>query len=105
MNRSTSGLLENTSPDPGKGRKGGGFFRSLLRAPTFEDAAKNRVASLQYKILLAMITICLLAFTAFFLTWSAYPTPSGVRLTLFAIISLLSAFISMRRGYTEYVSW
>jgi diguanylate cyclase (GGDEF)-like protein/PAS domain S-box-containing protein len=105
VNRSISGLPENVNHNPGQQQKQAGFLRNLLRAPTFEDVTQDRIARLQHRILLGMILICLLAFIVFFITWSENPTPSGVRQTLFVIISFVPAFIMMRRGYTEYVSW
>ena len=104
MNRLFSSFIERISPNPGKERRGWGFIYKLLHAPIFEDASKNWVASLQHKILLTMFIVCLLVLLAF-LTWSDVLMLSGIWQTLFAVISLVPAFILMRRGHTEYVSW
>ena len=107
MDRLLSSFLKRISPDPGKERRGWGFLYNLLRAPTFEDASKNRVASLQHKILLIIFIVCLLALLVFLLALPGSDAfiKSSVWQTSFTIISLVPAFILMRRGHTEYVSW
>lgn len=100
MNRSSSGFIENSIPNPGASS----FLGSLLRAPAFEDTAKNRTASLQHKILLAMIFSGTLAIIALLLTWSDQ-TSYNIGKTLFGVLTLGFAFIWMRSGHIEHVSW
>lgn len=104
MNKSVSAVPGNTYCPPGQGQKEEGFLRKLLRAPTFDDAAKNRVAGLQHKILVALILSGLLTCIALVLTWSDQ-TPYNIGETMFGVIALGLAFIWMRKGYIETVSW
>jgi diguanylate cyclase (GGDEF)-like protein/PAS domain S-box-containing protein len=106
MNSLAPGIPESISPTPENRYRGWSFFRSLLSAPTFENNSRNRIASLQHKILLALLLICFLAVIVLFFARSDYKTLTGaIGLIIFATISLVLAFIGMRRGYIEYVSW
>jgi hypothetical protein len=113
MVKSISGLFEGMFQIPGKGHKRGGILCCLMYPPTFEDEAKNRVASLQHKIILAMFLIDLLAFITLLLPWANHESlPDLVLLllpelghTLFGMISLTLIFVLLRFGYIEYVSW
>ena len=77
----------------------------MLHAPTFEDLARNRIAGLQHKILLAMIAACLLTSITLLFTWSDYQTRVSVELLFFAMLMFILAFILMHRGYIQFVSW
>ena len=104
MDRSIPVLPENMSLDLEVRQRGWGFFRNLLCAPTFEDAAKNRIANLQHKILLGMLVATFLSAVFTIISWTNLPQYTlGVSAITAALIIL--AFFLLRRGYVETVSW
>ncbi len=80
------------------------FLRALLRAPTFGDAAKNRIASLQHKIIIGLLVTGILAFAAILLTFNAQSIP-GLAIIGFEIFLFVSAIYLQRRDHLQVVSW
>jgi len=85
-------------------QKRGGLLRSLLRAPTLEDPAKNRVASLQHKILMGLFITSLLAIVVLLWNWSE-TTPASLGMLLLAITLFAAASFWQRGGHVEPASW
>lgn len=81
-----------------------GFLKDLLRAPTFADFAKNRVASLQHRILLGLFFVSILGIFTLILTGSDQMFYSLGVLIIEIVLSAL-AFFWMRRGHVERTSW
>ena len=81
-----------------------GFLRDLLRAPTFADFAKNRVASLQHRILLGLFFVSILGIFTLILTGSDQMFYSLGVLIIEIVLSAL-AFFWMRRGHVDRTSW
>ncbi len=102
MNQILTKLPENKPLNRKEPQKG--FFRDLLHPLKFEGGAKNRVASLQHKILLALILAGLLTCVGLILTWNDQ-TVYNIGETLFGVIVLGYAFMLSRRGHIESVSW
>src|SRR6185503_3994677 len=102
MNKLMSGLLKIISQNAGKGQKR--FLLSLLRAPTFEDAAKNRVASLQNAFILGLFIASVIDLAIILFSWNNQAF-AGIGINAFAIILLTFAFFLMHRGHVETVSW
>jgi signal transduction histidine kinase/PAS domain-containing protein len=82
-----------------------GFLRSLLSAPTFGDLAKNRIASLQHKILLGLIFTGALALIILIATWSATSTITSLIILVVDLIVLGVTFMLQRQGRLQLVSW
>jgi diguanylate cyclase (GGDEF)-like protein/PAS domain S-box-containing protein len=104
MNKSMPGLSENIFPDPEKEQKGWRFFRGLLRAPTFDSLAKDRIASLQNTILLALLITIFLDILFTIVTWDALAIPT-LGVAVFSGIFLILAFFLLRRGLLDLVNW
>ena len=104
MNRSIPNLLETLSSDPEKGKKERRFFRSLLQTPTFEDTAKNRLATLQNRILIGLFVASLLGIIILLLNWSD-KTPWSLGILLLGDALFLLAFFYQIRGHIERASW
>jgi len=102
MNKLMSGLLKIISQNAGKGQKRS--LLSLLRAPTFEDAAKNRVASLQNAFILGLFIASVIDLAIILFSWNNQAF-AGIGINAFAIILLTFAFFLMHRGHVETVSW
>ena len=97
----------SSQPDPAKQQspdqeqKGVGFFLSILRAPAFADPAQKRIANLQNIILLGLfITIFL-----YLIISSINQAWTSVGIAVGAGLFVLMAFILLRRGFTNAVSW
>jgi signal transduction histidine kinase/PAS domain-containing protein len=82
-----------------------GFLRGLLSAPTFGDLAKNRIASLQHKILLGLIFTGALALIILIATWSATSTITSLIILVVDLIVLGVTFMLQRQGRLQLVSW
>ncbi|RPJ28941.1 MAG: EAL domain-containing protein [Chloroflexi bacterium] len=104
MNKSITNLLKTISSDPEKGQKQRGFLYSLLQAPTFEDTAKNRLANLQNRILIALFVTSLLAVIILVWNWSD-TTPASLEILLLGNGFFVLAFFYQRRGHIERASW
>jgi signal transduction histidine kinase len=98
----TEPVAEPPSSEPQK-RKGGSF-RDLLRAPTFGDLAKDRIASLQNTILLALLVVSFL-YVVFILVIGDATVLPDLGLSLFAGAFLALALFFLRRGHLGLVSW
>ena len=81
-----------------------GSLRDWLRAPTFGDLAKDRIASLQNTILLGLLAIVILYTVYVLITWNDTAWHSLVMLGLLAVFFTFALFL-IRRGYLGAVSW
>ena len=88
-----------------EGQKAKGFIRNLLLAPVFEDLAKQRLASLQYKILTALLITNVLAIIALFAAWNGTQSLYGLVVLVFEFALFILASFWLHRGYLERVSW
>src|SRR5688572_7255422 len=70
-----------------------GFLRGLLSAPTFGDLAKNRIASLQHKILLGLFFTGVLALIILIATWSPTSTITSLIILVVDLVVLVVTFL------------
>ncbi|MBL8076335.1 MAG: GAF domain-containing protein [Anaerolineales bacterium] len=108
----TTGFLpvpeEQTEPmSPGEtNQKSASLIRRILTAPTFGNLAVDRIASLQHKILLGLITTGVIGIIVLIATWNASPTaPSALAILLFDLSLLTATFFLQRQGRIQLVSW
>lgn len=81
------------------------FLTNLLRTPIFGDLSKNRIASLQHKILLGLMSTSILALLILFLTLSATSTATGFIIVGSSIPLYSVAFAWLYQGRLQLVSW
>jgi PAS domain S-box-containing protein len=82
-----------------------GFLRGLLSAPTFGDLAKNRIASLQHKILLGLLFTGVLALIILIATWSPTSTITSLIILVVNFFVLVVTLLFQRQGRLQLVSW
>jgi signal transduction histidine kinase len=98
----TEPVAEPSSPEPGQRKSG--LFHDLLRAPTFGDLARDRIASLQNTILLALLVASFLYIVFILVVWNA-ESLTDLGFAVFAGAFLALALFFLRRGYLGLVSW
>lgn len=86
-------------------QKRAGFISRILTPPTFGDLAKDRIASLQHRILLGLILTGILAIILIIATWSATSTITSLGILLLDLAVLSLAFFLQRQGRLQLVSW
>lgn len=91
-------------PSPEQKQSKEGVFHELLRAPTFGDLTKDRIASLQNTMLLCMLGAIFLDIVFILVTWNA-ESLFNLGLTTFAGGFFLLALFLLRRGHINAVSW
>jgi putative methionine-R-sulfoxide reductase with GAF domain len=75
-----------------------------LHAPVLDNPAKNRIASLQHKILLGLFVTSLLSVFVLFWNWSE-STPASLGILFFAMVLFALASFWQRGGHVERASW
>src|SRR5688572_15438036 len=100
-----SNEIANPSIAKEKEQKKTSFLTSLLRAPIFGDISKNRIASLQHKILLGLTFTSVLALIILLLTLSATSTATSFIIVATSIALYLVAFAWLYQGRLQLVSW
>jgi signal transduction histidine kinase len=100
---SSSTPEENTSK--GISEKKSGFLARIFHAPTFSDLSKNRVASLQHKILLGLTFTSILTTIILLLTITAITTATSFIITLSSIALYAVGFVWLYQGRLQIVSW
>ena len=86
-------------------QKKSGFLRSLFRAPTFGDPSKNRIASLQHKILIGLTFTSILATIILLLTITATTTATSFIIVGSSIVLYAVGFAWLYQGRLQLVSW
>jgi len=76
----------------------------LLRAPKFENPAKDRIAILQYNILIGMFITGILGAGVSLASWSTNSIV-GFGILVFELLLSAFAFYLQRQGYLELTSW
>ena len=94
----------SSEPTPEPEQRKGGSFRDLLRAPTFGDLAKDRIASLQNTILLTLLVAAFL-YVGFILVVGDATAPTDLGLAVFTSAFVILALFFLHRGYLGLVSW
>lgn len=82
-----------------------GFLAKIFRAPTFNDLAQNRVASLQHKILLGLTFTSILVFVLLLLTITTTTSPIGFIIVLSSLVLYAVGFVWLYQGRLQLVSW
>jgi len=95
--------VENSQKETSE--KKSGFLARIFRAPTFGDLSKNRVASLQHKILLGLTFTSILAFTILLLTITATTTVTSFIIVGSSIALYAVGFVWLYQGRLQLVSW
>ena len=102
--RLTGRASEGAEPSTEPAQRSSGFVRDLLRAPTFGDPARDRIAGLQQNILIALFLTSLLGISISLAFWSG-SSINGLGILVFEIFLSALAFFWQRRGYLERTSW
>jgi signal transduction histidine kinase len=85
--------------------KKAGFLTSLLRAPTFGDPSKNRIANLQHKILMGLTFTSVLALIILLLTITATTTATSFIIVASSLVLYAVAFAWLYQGRLQLASW
>ena len=100
-----SNEIANPSTAKEKEQKQANSLTSLLRAPVFGDISKNRIASLQHKILVGLTFTSVLALIILLLTITATTTATSFIIVGASIALYLVAFAWLYQGRLQLVSW
>ena len=101
------GKQQSAVVNPSTGASGqgkGGSWRSLLRAPKFGNAAKDRIAGLQYNILIGLFITGILGVSVSLAFWTS-TSINGFGIMMFELLLSAAAFYWQRRGKLELTSW
>jgi GAF domain-containing protein len=85
-------------------QKKGNFLRGLLRAPKFGNPAKDRIAGLQYNILMGLFLASFIGICIILVFWSE-KSIYGLGIMVFEMLLSALAFYWQRRGYLDRASW